>query len=123
MARILVVDDDRNIRELLALHLGSAGYEVDVAEDALAAGHILLRTWPDLIISDVNMPRIDGFTFIAALRDDIARRQIPVVLLSSAVHAERKHLDIAQYLTKPIRADTLLFIVARHIRDGLVPVG
>src|SRR5438093_272846 len=55
-ATILVVDDDQTIRELLQLHLRNAGYAVHVAEDAVEAGHLVLRSPPDLIISDVTMP-------------------------------------------------------------------
>src|SRR5437870_3155410 len=73
-ATILVVDDDQTIRELLQLHLRNAGYAVHVAEDAVEAGHLVLRSPPDLIISDVNMPHMD-------VRDDeVGRRaqdQVP----------------------------------------------
>ena len=60
-ATILVVDDEASARDLLRLHLSAAGYEVLVAEDAIAAGYMVLRRPPDLIISDVNMPHMDDF--------------------------------------------------------------
>ena len=60
MANVLVVDDDASLRELLRLHLAAAGYQVEVAEDAIAAGYLVLRRPPDLIICDVNMPHLDG---------------------------------------------------------------
>src|SRR5947209_7902886 len=83
MATILIVDDDEGIRELLRLHLSSAGYSVNVAEDAIAAGYMVLRSAPDLIISDVSMPHMDGFEFIAALKSDKSVRSIPVIFLTS----------------------------------------
>ena len=55
---ILVVDDDESIRELLRLHLSSAGYAVQVAEDAIVAGYLVLRSPPDLIISDLSLIHI-----------------------------------------------------------------
>lgn len=54
--RVLVIDDDRAIRELLSLHLGNRGYAVDTAEDAIVGGKLALRAKPQLIIVDVNMP-------------------------------------------------------------------
>ncbi len=60
-ARILVVDDDDSLRELLRMHLAAAGYEVSTAPDAIAAGYQVLKSPPDLILSDVNMPFMDGF--------------------------------------------------------------
>ena len=65
-ATILVIDDDESIRDLLRIHLSAAGYEVHVAADAIAAGYIVLRSPPDLIICDINMPHMDGFEFVAA---------------------------------------------------------
>src|SRR5213076_1054885 len=82
-ATILVVDDDQTIRELLQLHLRNAGYAVHVAEDAVEAGHLVLRSPPDLIITDVNMPHMDGFEFIAALKADKTVPDIPVIFLTS----------------------------------------
>src|SRR5262245_32430711 len=82
-ASILIVDDDEAIRQLLQLHLSAAGYDVSVAEDAIAAGYMVLRKAPDLIITDVNMPHMDGFEFIAALKADNTVPDIPVIFLTS----------------------------------------
>ena len=78
-ARILIIDDDESMRELLRLHLSGAGYEVQLAEDAIAAGYLVLKNPPQLIISDVNMPHLDGFEFIEALRADKSVPEIPVI--------------------------------------------
>jgi CheY-like chemotaxis protein len=125
LVRILVVDGDSNMRELLALHLGNAGYELDVAEDAVAAGYSVLRARPDLIISDINMPGLDAFEFIALLRQERSLRNIPVILLSTKNEAETRgeDLGVVRYVPKPVRADTLLSIIAEHVQGGLVPIG
>src|ERR1051326_2006927 len=81
-ATILIIDDDESMRELLRLHLAGAGYDVQVAEDAIAAGYMVLKQPPDLIISDINMPHLDGFEFIAALRADKNVPHIPVIFLT-----------------------------------------
>ena len=89
MATILVVDDDESLLELLRMHLGAAGYDVQMAEDAIAAGYIVLRSPPDLIICDVHMPHMDGFEFVAALPERslastwASRRREPVAFCAA----------------------------------------
>jgi DNA-binding response OmpR family regulator len=124
-ASILVVDDDESIRQLLRLHLSAAGYEVQVAEDAIAAGYLVLRSPPDLIISDVNMPHLDGFEFVAALRADKTLPRVPVIFLTSVEEGEHrgKELGAVGYVTKPVRADRLLALVAKHVSGGTLPIG
>jgi DNA-binding response OmpR family regulator len=106
-ASILVVDDDESIRELLRLHLSSAGYEVRVAEDAIEAGHMVLASAPDLIIMDVLMP------------------YIPVIFVTQVEDGEYRgrELGAVGYLTKPVRADQVLALVAQHVPSGAGPIG
>lgn len=108
------------MRELLALHLGHAGYRLDVAEDGVAAGYSVLRARPDLIISDINMPWFDVFEFIALLRQERSLRDIPVILLSTEDegHTRGKEFGVVRYVRKPVKADTLLSIIAEHVQDG-----
>jgi CheY-like chemotaxis protein len=124
-ASILVVDDDESIRELLRLHLSAAGYEVNLAEDAIAAGYLVLRSPPDLIISDVSMPHMDGFEFIEALKADTTLPRIPVIFLTSHDDGDERGraLGAAGYITKPVRADRLLAMVAQHVPGGTLPIG
>jgi len=124
-ASILVVDDDESIRDLLRLHLSAAGYEVQVADDAITAGYSVLRSPPDLIICDINMPHMDGFEFIAALRSDKSLPKIPVIFLTSVDDGDLrgKELGAAGYVTKPVRADRLLSLVAQHVPGGVLPIG
>jgi CheY-like chemotaxis protein len=111
-ASILVIDDDEGIRQLLQLHLSAAGYMV-------------LRGRPDLIITDVNMPHMDGFEFIAALKADKTIPDIPVIFLTSVEEGDHrgKQLGAVGYITKPVRADRLLQLVAKHIPGGTHPIG
>ena len=115
--RVLVIDDDRSIRELLSLHLTNRGYDVDTAEDAIVGGKLALSAKPQLIIIDVNMPYLDGPDFVAALRSDPETSDIPVVFLTSDedVLDRTAKLGAVAYLTKPIMADRLLDVVARAI--------
>ena len=122
---ILVVDDDESMRELLRLHLTAAGYDVEVAEDAIAAGYRVLKTPPELIISDINMPHMDGFEFIAALKADKTLPSIPVIFLTSFEEGDQRGKDLGAvgYVTKPVMADKLLRLVARHVSGGRTPIG
>jgi len=124
-ASILVIDDDESIRQLLKLHLSAAGYEVQVAEDAIRAGYMVLRSPPDLIITDVNMPHMDGFEFIAALKADKTVPNIPVIFLTSVEEGDYrgKSLGAVGYVTKPVRSDRLLELVAKHVQGGTLPIG
>ena len=124
-ATILIVDDDESIRELLRMHLSGAGYEVHVAADAIAAGYMILRQPPDLIITDIAMPHMDGFEFVAALKADKSLPDIPVVFLTSIEDGDHrgKELGAVGYVTKPVRADRLLSIVAQHVPGGAQPIG
>ena len=113
-AKVLVVDDEQSMRELIRLHLANAGYDVLLAEDAVAAGHLALRERPDLILLDVQMPYMNGYELISALKGDQATRNIPVVFLTTdenvAEHAGK--LGAAAYLTKPVVASRLLEVLA-----------
>lgn len=124
-AHILVVDDDESMRDLLRLHLSAAGYEVQVAEDAITAGYMVLKQPPDLIICDINMPHMDGFEFIEALKADKSLPDIPVIFLTSNEEGDQrgKKLGAVGYVTKPVMADKLLRLIARHVAGGRTPIG
>ena len=121
---ILIVDDDQSLRELLRLHLSSAGYDVTTASDGIEAGYAVLKSPPDLIISDIGMPHMDGYEFIAALKSDKTLPQIPVIFLTSMDDSDRgKQLGAVGFITKPVRADKLLATVAEHLPGGAYPIG
>jgi CheY-like chemotaxis protein len=118
--RILVVEDEESMRELLRLHLSSAGYAVEVAEDAIAAGYAVLKWPPDLIVCDVAMPHMDGFELVAALRADKTVARVPVVFLTAHAGGEERARELApsEYLQKPVRLEELLAAVSRHLPAG-----
>jgi CheY-like chemotaxis protein len=98
---------------------------VTTAADAIAAGYLVLKSAPDLILSDVSMPHMDGFEFIAALKADKTLPPIPVIFLTSMEEGDHrgKELGAVGYLTKPIRAEKLLQMVAQHVPGGAIPIG
>ena len=104
-ASILVVDDDESMRDLLRLHLTAAGYDVQVAADAITAGYMVLRSPPDLIISDVNMPHLDGFAILESLRAQDSEIFFPIIVLTADVNEETKRRALSagatEFLVKP----------------------
>src|SRR5262245_66682556 len=107
------------------MHLAAAGYEVSTAADGISAGYLVLRNPPDLILLDVNMPHMDGFEFAAALKSDKTIPDIPVIFLTSVEEGDHrgKELGAVGYITKPVRADYLLQLVAKHVPGGTLPIG
>ena len=79
---ILVVDDDVSMRELLQRYLTNAGYDVALADDAIAAGRMFLASTPDLLLIDVSMPHVSGLDFVATVFADDWVPVIPVVFVA-----------------------------------------
>jgi DNA-binding response OmpR family regulator len=116
-AAILIVDDDASVRELLKLQLAGAGYDVELADDAIIAGRALMRSPPDLMLVDVAMPYLDGLEFVAALKADTTVPDVPVVFITG--HAEvldRARALGAPCLKKPFNAEQLLAVVSRELQ-------
>jgi two-component system, chemotaxis family, chemotaxis protein CheY len=113
---VLVVDDDADVRELLAAVLKSEGYDVLTAENGAAALSVLRDTLPDLIVLDLMMPVMNGWEFRAAQLDDPALAGIPVMVVTAdaSTRTRAASLGVQAYMTKPIQFDRLLEFVGRH---------
>ena len=115
--RVLVVDDEASIRELLAKTLALAEYEVDTAADATAALDRMRSGAYDLMIADLKMPGMDGLTLIRQAKR--IRSEMPVIIItgfsteSSAIEAV--NLGVAGYLTKPFRVPQVLAAAAKAL--------
>jgi len=107
---VLLVDDDRLVKDLMQHALKNIGYEVISADDGLEALEILQQKKPDLILLDVQMPRMDGYTFIMKKTADPAIAHIPVIVLTSLGKTEPlfKRHGIKAYLVKPINTHDLM---------------
>ena len=88
---VLTVDDSKAMRDMLRHSLLAAGFRVLQAEDGLQGLEVLETETPDVIVTDINMPRMDGFGFIEAVRRDETRRAMPVLVLTTEVDAEKKN--------------------------------
>ncbi len=122
---ILVVEDEERVRKLLSMVLRRAGYDVTVAADGRAALRRIAEATPDLVVSDVMMPEMDGFTLLRELRTDPATRAIPVILLTAKSATtdvvEGFNLGADDYLPKPFEAVELLARVKAKIERPPVP--
>ena len=87
---VLTVDDSRTIREMLRTALNEAGMEVLQAEDGMHGLEVLQGSTPDVIVTDINMPRLDGFGFIEAVRSNDQFRAIPIRVLTTESMGEKK---------------------------------
>lgn len=114
---ILVVEDDSDMRALIKRTLLNAGYAVNAVGNGLEAAATCLTTTPDLIISDVHMPRMNGFEMIQILKSEPAMAAIPVIFLTAdSTGLERGNaLGAVAYLTKPLRMDDLTSTMMKHL--------
>lgn len=117
MQKILVVEDDFDIQELLHSFLQEAGYEVDVANDGVEAIDIFSNSQFDLILLDIMLPKIDGFTLCELIRK---QSQVPIIMLT-ALNGEEEQikgldLQVDDYITKPFSMPVLIRKIAAVLR-------
>jgi diguanylate cyclase (GGDEF)-like protein len=119
MTRVLIADDDEDIRAFLEVTLALNGYEVIEANDGVDAVERARRGGPDLVILDVMMPRMDGLEVLRRLREDARTAHLPIVLLTARGQAadtiEGLDAGADSYLTKPFEAEVL----HAHVRAAL----
>ena len=117
--RVLLADDNADLRDYISRLLADHGYEVETVADGEAALAALRAQRPDILVTDVMMPRLDGFGLLMAVRQDASLRDLPIVVLSARAGDDAKveGLDAGadDYLTKPFSARELLARVAANI--------
>ncbi|MCR9137865.1 MAG: response regulator [Alphaproteobacteria bacterium] len=114
---VLTVDDSRTIRNMLLMTLSGAGYDTLQAEDGVHGLEVLGGSAPDVIITDINMPRMDGFGFIENVRSSEQHRGIPILVLTTESDAEKKdrarQAGATGWIVKPFDPDKLLNAIQR----------
>jgi chemosensory pili system protein ChpA (sensor histidine kinase/response regulator) len=116
---VVLVDDSISVRKFVGRMLEKAGYRVKLAADGLEALEIVMQTRCDLVVTDLEMPRTNGYELLSHLRQDAQTRNIPVMVVTSRAGA--KHRDRAMkegamaFLTKPVQEDQFIAAVAKLI--------
>lgn len=113
MARILIVEDEAPQRDLLAVIFDEAGYKVQRAIHGRQALDIIAEELPDLVISDVMMPVMDGLQLCHWLKSNRATKNIPVILMSAAGSRIADGAGADAFVGKPFSLDDLEALVAR----------
>lgn len=119
---VMVVDDSLTVRKITSRLLAREGYQVMLAKDGVDALEQLVDDLPDVILSDIEMPRMDGFDFVRNVRADERLRDLPVIMITS--RTAEKHRNYAfeiganHYLGKPYDEDELLGLVASYCKKS-----
>jgi DNA-binding response OmpR family regulator len=122
MAKILIAEDERDIRDLITFTLGFAGFEVVAAANGEEAVNLARQEIPDLILMDVRMPRMTGYEACAILKTDAKLKDVPVIFLSAKGQDSEIQAGLqagaADYLLKPFAPDQLTeriqAVLAKH---------
>jgi two-component system chemotaxis response regulator CheY len=114
---VLTVDDSRTMREMLLMALKAAGYNVLQADDGLNGLEVLKMQRADVIITDINMPRLDGFGFIENVRQDTKHRAVPILVLTTESDQEKKSrarsAGATGWIVKPFHPEKLVDAIRR----------
>ena len=114
---IMTVDDSSSIRQMVTFTLKEAGYGVIEAEDGLDAINKLTGQVINLLITDLNMPNMDGITLIKKVRNDAVNKFIPIIMLTTESQAEKKmegkNAGATGWIVKPFKQDQLLAVVKK----------
>jgi len=117
MATILTVDDTASMRQMISFTLNSVGHEVLQAADGREALSILQNKKVDLVITDVNMPNMDGITFVKSLRELIDYKFTPILMLTTesqdAKRQQGKTVGATGWIVKPFNPEQLLNVVKK----------
>ena len=112
---LLLVDDEPGLRDAVQAYLTDSGFTVDVAPNAKVGWELLEKRLPDLVISDIMMPQVDGYQFLKQMREDARFSNLPVVFLTARGMTKDRFraitLGVDAYLSKPFDPDELVAIV------------
>jgi two-component system chemotaxis response regulator CheY len=115
--RVLTVDDSKTMRDMVAFTLKGAGFDVVEAEDGVRALAALDKTNVDLVITDINMPNMDGITLVKQLRSRSGTRSTPILILTTEggddKKADGRAAGATGWIVKPFSPDKLLQVVSK----------
>ena len=116
---VMVVDDSLTVRKITGSLLAREGYQVVTAKDGVEALEALLDTHPDVMLVDIEMPRLDGFDLTRNIRADARLKDIPIIMITSRTAEKHRNyafeIGVNHYLGKPYQEDELLRLVAGFV--------
>ena len=119
-ARVLIVEDFADSRDMYVEFLAANGFEVSAAEDGLQALHSIERSQPDLVVLDVALPKLDGLSVLRQLRADARYASLPVLTLSASLGVDYQRIAMSagatEALEKPCLPEELLAAVQKALR-------
>jgi DNA-binding NarL/FixJ family response regulator len=114
--QLLIVDDEPGLRQAVQAYLEEEGFKVEVAANAREGWEMIQKFSPDLVISDIMMPQVDGYEFLKQLREDSRYQTVPVVFLTARVMTSDRiqgyNAGCDAYLSKPFDPDELVAVVS-----------
>lgn len=121
--RILIVDDELHVAQILGRRLAREGHEIETVRDGLEAlERLRAGDPPDMVISDLQMPRMDGLELALAMAEDPALSSLPIVMLTSRGHradeTTRAKTNIVRLVAKPFSAHEMVSIVGEVLSGG-----
>lgn len=123
--KILLVEDEQNLREVLKYQLEHAGYQVITASDGLEALNLARKYKVDLIILDLMLPKLDGYTVCRLLKFSEQYRKIPLIMATARTNPEDKERGLQMgadfYLTKPLNSQELLEKIKELLKPKEIP--
>lgn len=119
--KILVVDDCHTTRKLLSFYLKSSGFDVVLAENGLDAIEKLGMETVNIVLTDLNMPYMDGLEFVRAVRSDPAHEGLPIVMVTTEADPDEREKAMAvgatAYMVKPVTSEMVSDLIKNIMKD------
>lgn len=126
-AQVLLVDDEPGLREAVQAYLEDSGFQVRAASNAQEGWDLLQQQTPDILISDIMMPQVDGYAFLAQVREDVRFKSLPVLFLTArgmtSDRIQGYNAGCDAYLSKPFDPDELVAVVGNLIERRQSQIG
>jgi DNA-binding response OmpR family regulator len=117
MSKILIIDDDPTLLKVVQPFLESHGYKISLALDGQEGIEMVQKEHPDLIILDVQMPKMNGYTFVFELKKISEGKVTPIIVLTAKEGMAEifKVEGVKEYITKPFKPEVLLNAIKKHV--------
>jgi len=120
MKKILLIEDEKNIASSLKIYLSSKGFEVILADDGPGCIKMAKEQVPDLILLDLILPKIDGYTVCKTLKEEKVTKEIPIVVISARTSQKDMNKCFTtgadDYIAKPFKTDQIIDLISKYLK-------